>query len=379
MSKILARSPYWINATATDLIYATLELWVYKGEVVVDRPSTPNFIINATVTDTPNNVYWDISDLVKDFIDTKYVGTSSDNGAVWVDYRITTIDASGATTGSIQTGDYSVYGYSYYPEGYNATSLSGCLMDNDIIYKLVDNDVSIPVDRKLLESISFFNGDELVHSVVNNPSSYDESSDIIDYIGLDDYDSFQQRIYSQGGTFETNKCIEEFLADFEIYPITQVRVSSTDASVPLRVINVESIEECKYTPYKLIFRNKLGANQELWFFKSSRLSMQVEREKYQGNTIANYRAGNISSHRGVNFATMAKETLTINSGFVPEEFNEVFKQLMLSEQVWIEYKQQVLPINISNQNIDYKTSLNNKLINYTIDVEFSFNTTNNVR
>ena len=107
--------------------------------------------------------------------------------------------------------------------------------------------------------------------------------------------------------------------------------------------------------------------------------MQVEREKYQGNTIASYRAGNISSHRGVNFATMAKETLTINSGFVPEEFNEVFKQLMLSEQVWIEYNQQVLPINISNQNIDYKTRLNNKLINYTIDVEFSFNTTNNVR
>jgi len=378
MSKILARSPYWINATATDLIYATLELWVYKGEVVVDRPSITSFTINATVTDIPNNVYWDISDLVKDFINTKYEN-NSDDAVVWVDYRITTITQVAVTTGSIQTGDYAVYGYSYYPEGYNATSLSGCLMDNDVIYKLSDNDVSIPVDRKLLESIAFFNGDELVHSVTNDPSLYDESSDIIDYIGLDDYDSFQQRIYSQGGTFETNKCIEEFLADQEIYPITQVRVSSTDASVPLRIINVESIEECKYTPYKLIFRNKLGANQELWFFKSSRLSMQVERDEYKGNTIKDYRAGNLTSHGSVSFATMAKETLTINSGFVPEEFNEVFKQLMLSEQVWIYYKQQVLPINISNQNIDYKTSLNNKLINYTIDVEFSFNTTNNVR
>ena len=107
--------------------------------------------------------------------------------------------------------------------------------------------------------------------------------------------------------------------------------------------------------------------------------MQVERDEYKGNTIKDYRAGNLTSHGSVSFATMAKETLTINSGFVPEEFNEVFKQLMLSEQVWIYYKQQVLPINISNQNIDYKTSLNNKLINYTIDVEFSFNTTNNVR
>ena len=378
MSKILARSPYWINATATDLIYASIELWVYSGETIVDRPTLPNYSITSTVTDTPDNVYWDISDLVKDFINTKYY-LNAENAAVWVDYRITTVELTGTTQGSIQTGDYAVYGYSYYEEGYNATSLSGCLMDNDIIYKLEDNDVSIPVDRKLLESISFFNGSELVHSVVNNPSIYDESQDIIDYIGLDNYDSFQQRIYSEGGTFETNKCIEEFLDEYEIYPITRVVVSSVDSSVPLKTITVENIGECKYTPYKLIFRNKLGAKQELWFFKSSRLSMQVDRENYQGNTINDYRAGIISSHNKLNFATTSKETLTINSGFVPEEFNEVFKQLMLSEQVWIEYKQKVLPINVSNQTIDYKTKLNNKLINYTIDVEFSFNTTNNVR
>ena len=31
MSKILARSPYWINATATDLVSASIELWVYEG------------------------------------------------------------------------------------------------------------------------------------------------------------------------------------------------------------------------------------------------------------------------------------------------------------------------------------------------------------
>lgn len=380
MSKILARSPYWINATATDLINASIELWIYTGARVGDRPSTPSYTINSTVTDTPNNVYWDISDLAKDFIDTKY-GAELDNGsAVWVDYRITTTTETGVTTGSIQTGHYAVYGYSYYEEGYNFTPLNGCLIDNDIIYKLEDNDVSIPLDRKLFKDISFFNGNELVHSVVNDPpSDWNETDEMIEYFGLDNYDSFQQRIYYQGGTFETNKCIEAFLDEYEIYPVTKVVVSSYDSSIPLRTIAVENISECKYTPYKIIFRNKYGAKQELWFFKSSRLSMEVEREQYQGNTIKDYRTGNISSHRNVNFATMAKQTLTINSGFVPEEFNEIFKQLMLSEQVWIDYKQQVLPINVSNQTIDYKTKLNNKLINYTIDVEFSFNTTNNVR
>ena len=380
MSKILARSPYWINATATDLINASIELWIYTGARVGDRPSAPSYTINSTVTDTPNNVYWDISDLVKDFIDIKYDALLDSGSSVWVDYRITTTTETGVTTGSIQTGHYAVYGYSYYEEGYNFTPLNGCLIDNDIIYKLEDNDVSIPLDRKLFKDISFFNGNELVHSVVNDPpSDWNETDELIEYFGLDNYDSFQQRIYYQNGTFETNKCIEAFLDEYEIYPVTKVVVSSYDSSIPLRTIAVENISECKYTPYKIIFRNKYGVKQELWFFKSSRLSMEVQREQYQGNTIKDYRTGDISSHRNVNFATIAKQTLTINSGFVPEEFNEIFKQLMLSEQVWIEYKQQVLPINVSNQTIDYKTRLNNKLINYTIDVEFSFNTTNNVR
>lgn len=379
MSKILARSPYWINATATNLINASIELWIYTGTINVDRPSTPSYTITSTVTDTPNNVYWDISDLVKDFIDTKYYRGNA-NSAVWVDYRITTVTDTGTNEGSIQTGDYAVYGYSYYEEGYNFTPLNGCLIDNDIIYKLEDNDVSIPLDRKLFKDISFFNGNELVHSVVNDPpSNWNEADELIEYFGLDNYDSFQQRIFWRGDTFETNKCIEAFLDEYEIYPVTKVVVSSYDSSIPLRTITVEDISECKYTPYKIIFRNKYGAKQELWFFKSSRLSMEVQREQYQGNTIKDYRAGNISSHRNVDFYTTSKETLTINSGFVPEEFNEVFKQLMLSEHVWIDYKQQVLPINVSNQTIDYKTKLNNKLINYTIDVEFSFNTTNNVR
>jgi hypothetical protein len=379
MSKILARSPYWINATATNLINASIELWIYTGVMDDERPSTPSYTITSTVTDTPNNVYWDISDLVKDFIDTKYYRGNA-NSAVWVDYRITTVTDTGTNEGSIQTGDYAVYGYSYYEEGYNFTPLNGCLIDNDIIYKLEDNDVSIPLDRKLFKDISFFNGNELVHSVVNDPpSNWNEADELIEYFGLDNYDSFQQRIFWRGDTFETNKCIEAFLDEYEIYPVTKVVVSSYDSSIPLRTITVEDISECKYTPYKIIFRNKYGAKQELWFFKSSRLSMEVQREQYQGNTIKDYRAGNISSHRNVDFYTTSKETLTINSGFVPEEFNEVFKQLMLSEHVWIDYKQQVLPINVSNQTIDYKTKLNNKLINYTIDVEFSFNTTNNVR
>ena len=148
MSKILARSPFWIKATATDLVSASIELWVYEGTAVTSRPTEVTYTINSTVTDTPDTVYWDISDLVKDFIDTRYTSVSSDNGVVWVDYRVTTTTTSSVVAGSIETGHYAVYGYSYYEQGYNNTSLAGCLIDSDLIYNLDGNDVLIPLDYR---------------------------------------------------------------------------------------------------------------------------------------------------------------------------------------------------------------------------------------
>ena len=73
------------------------------------------------------------------------------------------------------------------------------------------------------------------------------------------------------------------------------------------------------------------------------------------------------------------ESLTLSTGFYPEEYNEVFKQMQLSQECWIEINNQTLPINISDSSFNYKTHLNDKLINYTIEIEFAFDTINNIR
>jgi hypothetical protein len=75
--------------------------------------------------------------------------------------------------------------------------------------------------------------------------------------------------------------------------------------------------------------------------------------------------------------------MTLSSGFLSESYNEVFKQLMLSEKVWItnltNTDEQVLPINIKTSDITYKTSLNDKLVEYTIEFENSYNVLNDIR
>jgi hypothetical protein len=92
---------------------------------------------------------------------------------------------------------------------------------------------------------------------------------------------------------------------------------------------------------------------------------------------------NSSNHVYRDFNVMGRESVTLSSGFLSEEYNEVFKQMMLSEKVWvtnvIDSVEQVLPINVKTSDITYKTSLNNKLVEYTIEFDKSFDTINNIR
>ena len=79
------------------------------------------------------------------------------------------------------------------------------------------------------------------------------------------------------------------------------------------------------------------------------------------------------------FNKRGTEMLKLNTGFYPESYNEIFRQLSLSEEVWIRYEGQTLPIIVKTSSLNYKTSINDKLINYTMDVEFAFNKINNIR
>ena len=149
------------------------------------------------------------------------------------------------------------------------------------------------------------------------------------------------------------------------------------------VINVETLQECKYEPKKVTFVNKFGALQDMYFFKKAVERMNVEKESYKSNILDSNMSYSRSNHVYRDFNVSAKESVTLSSGFLSEEYNEVFKQMMLSEKVWVtnitEDGEQVLPINVKTGDITYKTSLNDKLVQYTIEFDKSFDTINNIR
>jgi hypothetical protein len=45
------------------------------------------------------------------------------------------------------------------------------------------------------------------------------------------------------------------------------------------------------------------------------------------------------------------------------------QELLLSEQVWLKIDSSVIPVQVKSPNVTYKTSLNDKLVAYTVDFE----------
>ena len=148
-------------------------------------------------------------------------------------------------------------------------------------------------------------------------------------------------------------------------------------------IKVNTLNECKYEPKKVTFINKFGALQDMYFFKKAVEQMTIKKESYKSNIISSLGTYNSYNHVNRDFNVVGSESITLSSGFLSEEYNEVFKQLLLSEKVWVtnilETGEQVIPINVKTSDITYKTSLNNKLVEYTIEFDKSFDTINNIR
>ena len=145
-------------------------------------------------------------------------------------------------------------------------------------------------------------------------------------------------------------------------------------------VKVITLNECKFEPIKLTFVNRFGALQDLWFFKKSIEKVNTKKETFNRFTI-NSESGvyDTSIHQNQTFNINSNKKLTINTGYVDESYNDLMQELMQSEQIWLELNSVVTPINLDTNSLTFKTSVNDRLVDYTVDVSYSFDAINNIR
>jgi len=173
-------------------------------------------------------------------------------------------------------------------------------------------------------------------------------------------------------------------------------ITSSATSIPAvtnqnPLMKVTRIGCTKYgTGVKIIFVNKYGIQQDLWFFLKNVDRLNRSNEKYNSNTIVTQ--SNAAASYEINnapkkvFNTIAQQSFTLSSGYYPEFATQYFEQLLMSEYVWMQQESVeklesfiAVPVVVKTSNITQKTSVNDRLIEYTIEFELAADYINNIR
>ena len=155
-------------------------------------------------------------------------------------------------------------------------------------------------------------------------------------------------------------------------------------------INIVRVDCTRYGDgNKITFVNKFGGLQDLWFFLKSVKATTSTKETYNANTISTSTGSatySVNAPTKTVFNKTANQKIRLSSGYYPEGANPFFEELLLSDQVWLTQPdpydpstEQVVPVIISTSSFTYKTSLNDRLIEYTMEFDMAFDYINNVR
>lgn len=346
---ILSRSPFNIILQPTDLFdLATLNLKLYRGTQTIDAPTTDTFNLSRAVTQAgQSKISFEVSKLLNDYCKSNIptfangVSTSTPYDSIWVDAYITA-QYLGENIGSASRQYLAVDGLGWWNEGYNPqvsrrvfTSIA-----NHIVYR--GSDYPLYFFTKDLVSITA-DGD-------NIPFTLDETinSQAIAYINLRDY-------YTYLNTFDI---VFEYVSTTETHTITVK-------------------DECRFPVYNCFFKNKYGFWQSIPFNLRSKSTLNVESSDYMP-IVSSFGEYSYQSHQKKTYLPTGKDNITCNTDYLPEVYNTLFDELMFSEYVYLENNGSYFPVNLNKKTFERKTKLFDKLIQYTMDFEYSFNKMNTV-
>ena len=380
---INTRSPYFTDSPVlAAATYATCNIYIYTGDKNTGAVNPPNYTIRKDITSPNTFATFEVAELIRDFIDVNFDGTYSsvNQDAIWVLVVKDTFNA--ATSAQNNERTLALDSFSYFEDPNFNVDNTSAMISNNIIYHLNGDGFTIPINTLNNPTLTFTKNNVVTATKIYTSSTL--SDEQIKYATGNPLGTtlaeYQAYVLADGGTFESSTCLQSFFDASFVPDFDKIQITDDNGT---SFITVKIIDECKYEPKKITFINKFGALQDMYFFKKSVEKMNIKKESYKSNIITSGNTYSINNHVNRDFNVVGKESITLSSGFLSEEYNEVFKQMLLSEKVWITNYingvEQVLPLNIKTSNITYKTSLNDKLVEYTFDFDNSYDTINNIR
>lgn len=140
--------------------------------------------------------------------------------------------------------------------------------------------------------------------------------------------------------------------------------------------------EIKYNPFSLSFINRLGGKQQITLFKNSTQSIEVKSSEYNTNTFNGKWVTPYDQDNGQKriFNKNGNKTIKCNTGWIKEAENINIQDIFLSENLFLKSADGTInsAVVLKNSSQQFKTHLNDKVINYELEFEVASSLINNV-
>lgn len=352
--------------------------------------------------------YFDVSNIVSSYLSQTNIdhaaGTATPNDQTVVNVQIKFREyttAGGIASVSATSNIVNAYdGYTEFVDGVNATSATGVMTSGSNIQYIQEGQaMTIGVVPALVNGmrVDYSDGQTAVVDIADfgastSVDSYDrlyylpagpanlndsvidpKPEDIADLLYYDlslgnlVSTAYAQRVKADGGTVEALGCLDAALLELGV----------DDAEYTTRFYLTC---EPRYTPVTIAYQNKWGAWDYIVAFKKSTTSTATTKETYEtnvgtiGSSTWTYDPATASPTK--TFNNFGRDSIVLNTGFLNDGYNQMVKEMLLSDAIYLVEEERY--VTLKDTQVEYKTSLNDNLVQYTFSFEYAAQVKNRV-
>ena len=340
------------------------ELYYWTGSVN-QSGSLPQFTL-AKFPNTSLSGIFDFSKIINSTLEDPIEANPSNVVFLKGDFYHQYISASAFVTSShVETGIYkAIDGYALYQEPItqsiaDKTPYWPMMTDGPATQSVYDN------NKGQMGAFVGDIGDDIATQII-----YSGSNDTINTVALPNSANTSGQIANFPiGIEESNFPLS---GDLEWYTV-QAKTTTTLLGSPIRF---EVICEKKYPNVRLKWKNRFGQFDFHNFNLVSREAFSTRIKTFQ-RQIGSWAQPTLSYENydsaTQNYSADSTQTLTVNSDYITEDYNEILKQLLVSDEIYWMYDEagdDLRPITITTNSINFKTNVVDKLIQYSFDFQY---------
>jgi hypothetical protein len=139
-------------------------------------------------------------------------------------------------------------------------------------------------------------------------------------------------------------------------------------------INFDVVCKQKYPNIRIKWKNRYGQFDWFDFYMINKQSFSTTVRGYQpqlGTWTGRTLSYNQYDSSNLNYIVDSKQSISVNTDWVDEAYNEIFKQLLVSEEIyWVKSQTDLAPLTIATDSVTFKTGVVDKVIQYGFDFDF---------